>query len=611
MYILGINDTHDSSACLIKDGKIVMALAEERITRTKNIASLPTNSIKHILDTFNLNGEDLDIVAVATKEAHHLNLLNIPADFTTQDWRKFHEEYYVPIIYDKKKIKIRDVFPKYKPSVKLGYSSKKIRFISNLECTALDHKKLYELRKNSIAKLLKVNESKIKFFDHHKCHALYGYYCNPKKLRNKKVIIVTADSGGDRVYNSVSTIENGKYNLILNDRNNIIGQIYQTATILLGMNPTRHPYKVMGLAPYASEYHKKHAREVFLDSLKLKKLKFIKNKNMKDHYHYFKERLKDIRFDGIAGGVQDFVEIRLVEWFKNLSKELKSENFVFSGGVANNVKANKVLIEQKFVKSLFIPPGPGDESLSIGACYAAIMEIFGTKFASKYIAPSKTAYWGDEINKRELKKFKSNKIIKNYFKSKKDINLQHTARALANGHIVFFFYGKMEFGQRALGHRSILSDPSKIEQVQKINDSIKKRDFWMPFTPSILSEDFNKYVINKKEIFSDFMTVCFDSTPLGKKHFKAAIHPYDYTIRPQRVSKLTCAKYYQLLRQFKKLTGIGGLLNTSLNIHDKPIIHKPTDILKEILKGDLNKVKYLYVEDTLYEKKNDFKKNKN
>ena len=124
MYILGINDTHDSSACLIKDGKIVMALAEERITRTKNISSLPTNSIKHILNTFNLNGEDLDIVAVATKEAHHLNLLNIPADFTTQDWRKFHEEYYVPIIYDNKKIKIRDVFPKYKPSVKLGYSSK-------------------------------------------------------------------------------------------------------------------------------------------------------------------------------------------------------------------------------------------------------------------------------------------------------------------------------------------------------------------------------------------------------------------------------------------------------------------------------------------------------
>ena len=104
------------------------------------------------------------------------------------------------------------------------------------------------------------------------------------------------------------------------------------------------------------------------------------------------------------------------------------------------------------------------------------------------------------------------------------------------------------------------------------------------------------------------MTVCFDSTPLGKKHFKAAIHPYDYTIRPQRVSKLTCAKYYQLLRQFKKLTGIGGLLNTSLNIHDKPIIHKPTDILKEILKDDLNKVKYLYVEDTLYEKKMILKK---
>ena len=292
----------------------------------------------------------------------------------------------------------------------------------------------------------------------------------------------------------------------------------------------------------------------------------------------------------------------MVEWFKQLSSKYKANHFIFSGGVANNVKANKVLIEQKFLKSLFVAPGPGDESLSIGACYAALMEKYGEKYASKNIVSPSNAYWGDEVSEKELLKFKSNKLIKKNFKAKKDFNLKLTAKALASGHIVFFFYGRMEFGQRALGHRSILSDPSKIEQIQKINDTIKKRDFWMPFTPSILDEDYEKYVKNKKKINSNFMTVSFDTTNLGKKHFKAAIHPYDFTIRPQRVSKNTCKKYHLLLKNFKKLTGIGGLLNTSLNIHDKPIIHNPSDILNEIINNDLNKIKYLFIDDTLYEK---------
>ena len=600
MLILGINDTHDASACLVKDGKLLMALAEERLTRTKNIASLPVNAINYILEKFQIVGKDINLVAVATKEAHYLNLLNIPAEFSTEDWRRFHEEYYVPLIYKKKKIKIKNIFPNYKPKVKLGYPLTKLKFLSNLECTKSDHKKLYHLRRNTISKLLKIDKKKIEFFDHHQCHALYGYYVSPQNFRNKKIIIVTADSGGDRAYNSVSVIEKGKYKLISKDKKNKIGQIYQSATILLGMNPTRHPYKVMGLAPYASEHQKKDSRSIFLNSLRLKNTSFIQNKEMKDHFHYFKEKLKGQRFDGIAGGVQDFVEIRLVEWFKNLSKKFNSNNFVFSGGVANNVKANKTLIEQKFIKNLFVPPGPGDESLCIGACYAAIMKKLGVKKTSSYIVSPTNAYWGDKLHKSNLQKFKSHKLIKEKYSSIKDLNLKHTAKALASGNIIFFFHGRMEFGQRALGHRSILSDPSKIDQVQKINETIKMRDFWMPFTPSILSGDLKKYIINKKNISSDYMTVSYDTTPLGAKHFKAAIHPYDNTIRPQRVSKTTCRTYYKLLQEFKKITGIGGLLNTSLNIHDKPIINQPLDIINEILENNTAKVGYLFIEDTLY-----------
>ena len=600
MIILGINDTHDASACLIKDGKVIFAIQEERLTRTKNIASLPINSIKFILKKYNLSANEIDLVAVATKELHNLNLWNIPGDFRTEDWRKLQEEYYYPKIYLNKKIKIRDVFPNFKPKVKLGYPIKEIPFSGDTG-NKKDKERLQKLRLKYISKLLKIGKDKVKFFDHHKCHALYGYYTNPNK-NLKKTILVTADGGGDRCYNSISIINNGNYKLIYKGRDNLIGVIYESITLLLGMNPTRHPYKVMGLAPYTSEYNKKDVRKILLNSLKLSNYKFIKNKQMKDNFIYFKNKLRDYRFDGIAGGLQDFVEIRLVQLFKNLSKKFKIQNFIFSGGVANNVKANKVLSEKNFVKSIFIPPGPGDESISIGACYCALQDIYGPK-TIKYIKVNDTAYWGNDIEKKNHDMFKKNSFVKKNFYSKADRNMKYTAEALARGEIVFFCQGRMEFGSRALGHRSILSDPSKISQIQKINDTIKKRDFWMPFTPSIIDTDYNKYVKNHKKINSSFMTICFDSTKIARSHLAAAIHPYDNTIRPQKVTKKTCEKYYKLIKQFKKLTGIGALLNTSLNVHDKPIINQPTDILKEILDSDASKIKYIFIEDTLYIKK--------
>ena len=161
----------------------------------------------------------------------------------------------------------------------------------------------------------------------------------------------------------------------------------------------------------------------------------------------------------------------------------------------------------------------------------------------------------------------------------------------------------MEFGQRALGHRSILCDPSKIDLVNKLNKTFKKRDFWMPFTPSILDENFHTYVVNPKNIQSDYMTMSFESTKLAKHHLKAAIHPYDYSIRPQKVSKQITPDFFKLLKQFKKISGIGALLNTSLNVHDKPIVFQPTDILKELLNKKENLVTHILIQDTLYIKK--------
>ena len=603
MLILGINDTHDASACLIKDGILLAAAAEERFRRVKMIGSYPEKAIEHVLKFTGYSSSDLNQVAVATKSLPGSLLWNTVADFSIKDWLTLHENYFYDKIYKKKKVSLKSFFPKFKPSVKLGYPIDKIKFEANSDTQKNNLRTIRDVREEYISKFLKIDKKIIKFYDHHLCHGLYAYFVFAKEIKNKKVALVTLDSGGDDTYNCISTIHNGKLKLISNSTKSLIGQIYESVTLILGMNPAKHLYKVMGLAPYASDHHKSGPRNIFLKSFSVKGIKFFRNPKMKDYFTYFKKKLNHYRFDGIAGGVQDFVEIRLVEWFKNISKETNCNHFIFSGGVANNVKANKILLEQKFVKSLYIPPGPGDESLSIGAAYAAMVSKKGLSKTAKLVNKIENAYWGPDLDDKEILKFKLHPLIKKNFIQIKDKHFKRTSTILAQGEILFFCYGRMEFGQRALGHRSILCDPSKFESIKKINTTIKKRDFWMPFTPSILKKFSRKYVINPKNISSNFMTTCYDTTEIGRTHLKAAIHPYDFTVRPQIVTKKTCPVYYKLIEEFYKKTGIGGLLNTSLNIHDKPIVCQPLDIVNEILINNNKAINYIYVQDTLYKRK--------
>jgi len=605
MIILGINDTHDSSACLVKDGKLIIAIEEERFRRVKKISSFPTQAIKNIFKFTGYSSKDIDVVAVGTNLLNGALLWNTVADFKIEDWKKLQEKLLYDLIYNKKKLKFKDVFKKFKPTTKLGYPLKgkiKIEFNSTSKNQTSEDIKLF--RKRYISKFLKISENKIHFYDHHHCHALYGYFVFSKYLKNKKrVAIVTLDGGGDKRYNSINIIDNLKLKKISNKTKSLIGQIYESITLLLGMNPAKHSYKIMGLAPYASEHHKSGPREIFLDSFKVKGINFHRSKKMKDYYTYFKKKLSIYRFDGIAGGVQDFVEIRLGEYFDNISKKFNTKNFVFSGGVANNVKANKFLFEKKYINNLYVPPGPGDESLSIGAAYASLVDSIGFKNTSTIANIPNNAYWGVPIDQKNFLQFKNHVIIKNNYKALKDKNFKLTSYYLSKGEIIFFCKGRMEFGQRALGHRSILCDPSNTDSVYKINSAIKRRDFWMPFTPSVLDSFQKRYFKNPKKINCNFMTMSFDTTMLGKKHLKAAIHPYDNTVRPQIVNKNTCNDYFNLICEFKKLTGIGALLNTSLNVHDKPIICQPMDLIKELLSNKDTLANYIFIEDTLFIKK--------
>ena len=158
----------------------------------------------------------------------------------------------------------------------------------------------------------------------------------------------------------------------------------------------------------------------------------------------------------------------------------------------------------------------------------------------------------------------------------------------------------MEFGLRSLGNRSILCDPRFYSNINKINFKIKKRDFWMPFTPTILEEDFNKYVVDSKKLISKFMSMAFDTTKMGRQKLQACIHPVDFTARPQKLNQIDNPEYYKIINEFKKLSGVGALLNTSFNLHGLPIVRSIEDAFFVFEKSDID---ILIINNYLFKKK--------
>ena len=440
---------------------------------------------------------------------------------------------------------------------------------------------------NKTAKILKINRNKIKVYLHEECHKNYAYYFFPDRIDG---ISVTSESVGDYSSGSVSTIKKNNFKLKSHTKENHLGHIYMYITLLLGMRPCMHEYKVMGLAPYASEYEINKCFHIFDRILKIKKLNIIYNKKPKDLYFSFKENLKNYRFDGIAGAVQKFLEIKLEKWFLSCKKILKLKNFYFSGGVAQNIKAAMFLLENKQIGKVFVPPAAGDSTISIGACFHAAADYCDKNNINKnkYIKSIDNMYLGYQIVDDEIKNyFKKYKILKKY-RVKNKVTPKEIAKELAKGKVIARCCGKMEFGLRSLGNRSILCDPRFFRNIDLINRKIKKRDFWMPFTPTILDIDEKKFLINPKKIKSKFMSMAFKTTKFAHKNLQAAIHPADFTARPQILSKKENSEYYEIIEEFKKITGVGALLNTSLNLHGLPIVMDVKDAFHVFEKSELD-----------------------
>jgi carbamoyltransferase len=580
--ILGICDTHDASATLVKNGKIICAIAEERVQRVKSVGGYPKGAIQACLDYAGIKMQEVDYVALAGNNAVPVNMLGTLSTFSMEDFVKIQEEVRKPQFYDDRNINISDVFPDYKPKGNPYYSLNDIPLKESKDLSSAERKHIKQYRLNFISKETGVSLDKIHTFDHHSCHAYYAYYASP--FRGEKVVVITLDSGGDGIYESISIFdEKNNRKLLHASKNCIIGPIYSMVTLLLRMRPFEHEFKVMGMAPYAKEYTKRRAREIFSSLLQVKGIKFKRDFNLRDFYFHLGDLLKFERFDGIAGGLQDWVENTLKQWFKNIILETKTGKVIYSGGVALNVKANQSITEIDELESLFVPPGCGDESLSIGAVWLLMDKINTNGSHRSFIEPLKNGYLGNDFGQRELDDFDRHKVVREKYARLDGSPNELVANAIANNEIVAICRGRMEFGPRSLGHRSLIANPSSQDAVVKINEAIKGRDFWMPFAPSIIAERVEEFVNYNSKADLSYMTFTVNSKENAKKDLVATLHPYDHTLRLQSVSLDMSPDYYNLLKCIEKKTGLPGVLNTSLNIHGKPIVMKPVDIANELL----------------------------
>ncbi len=577
MIILGIHDGHNASASLIKDGKLICALGEERLSRGKHHYGYPKRAIQTVMETGGITSKDIDHIAMSTKTlppAYFYTRRN--STFSIADYWKEQREYWYPKLYEGKNPKYTEIFEDKIDLDQFPYDQ-------SLIINERDHEGMWLARIKHLSESLEINEEIIRGYDHHRCHAYYAYATCP--YRDESVLLYTMDGGGDNTNGTVSIGEYGQpLEEISRSSNCNIGRMYRYATLLLGMRPADHEYKIMGLAAYNSEKYGKKAYDIYAETLQVDGLEFNYKTEIKDHFFYFKEKLEGERFDAIAYGMQRRCEDLLIEWVSNGIKKTGIGNIVMSGGVAQNIKANKLISELDGLEQLFVPPGPGDESISIGAAY---LELINQGVSIDQVKAPSDGYFGPGYTIGDVKKAIDEHVPSGWIV--RETNDDEVAVLLAEGDVLARFgIDSMEFGARALGNRSIIADPRRPDVIHHINKLVKMRDFWMPFAPSILAEREHDYMVNPKGIDGRFMAVGFDSTDLAKEHIPAGLHPFDRTARPQIVHEKDNPAYHSLIKAFENLTGVGAVMNTSFNIHGEPIVGNPEQAIDTFVRCGLH-----------------------
>ena len=594
MKILAVTLEKCSGCAIFIDDKIVFSASEERYTNIKSDSAFPQNCILDGLKFCGINAKDLDQVLICGNKISLIpSLTNEYSNVSVNEQLKIMREYWYPNLVEKKNKAFLEVI---KDRINLEQFPFNTELGKDFDYTKLenpytdeDGKNVSEFFKNILADFLKIDIEKISHIEHDDCHASYGFYGSP--LRDDNTLILTADGWGDDLSGTISFYSESEKRIKrvveYDPKQFQLARMYRYTTLVLRMLANEHEYKVMGLAPYYNGPNIEKVEKVFDEMLQYKNLEFSFNPEIPDIYDHVEKKLESFRFDHIAAGLQSFTEKILVNWFSDAVEKYDSTSVVFSGGVSMNVKANMKISEIPKIKKFFVCGAGTDETLPIGACYhyAEINGIDPKKLENLYLGPN------PEYAETDVTGLSQYSVTK--FTSEEEV-----LEKILENKIVAVCRERMEMGQRALGNRSIIADPRKLSNVEKINNSIKKRDFWMPFAPIILSEYQDILIENPKKIESPFMTIGFP-TKEGKTIFPAGVHQSDGTARAQLLKKEENPTMWNLIFKFYEKTGVPALLNTSFNLHGEPIVRTVKDALRVFEKSELE---VLWLENHIIEK---------
>lgn len=547
---------HEPSACIVQDGKILAAIEEDRITRIKHDGRIPPwNSIKEVMRLSNVMPDEIDAVA-------------IPWESPSQKWLK-------GIMSNPLKVNRYFSYPYYKVLSK--------KFMDDVMC-------YFGIK------------APINYINHHESHAANAFLTSGLK----DATVITMDGAGDRLESlSVWDVKDGNMKRLSVTNAGTFGTFYAVATKMLGFNISDGEGKTMGLASYSKP------NEHFDDWLNVDGLKVrsrmkddsimmridVNDRKVFASYRYLIDKYNKqlnvsdyISVSDIASSAQKELEDKCVRLVRNAIINTYHSDLCLSGGVVLNMKLNKKIREMSMVNDVYIFPNPGDSGVCVGAALQVCQRL-SDNFKSKRM---RHTYYGTEYTDEEILK-----AIEEYrFEYQRLRNPEKTAAKLVSeGKVVGWFQDRLEFGPRALGNRSVIADPRDAKIKDKINNHLKKRDWFMPFAPSILDEAKDEYMVDAVE--APFMIMGFDTVEDKIREIPAVVH-VDGTIRPQTVIKDVNPKYWKVINEFKKITGVPVVLNTSFNRHGQPMVRSPEDAMLHVVWGC---VEYLVIGDYLIDAK--------
>lgn len=560
-YFLGVYCIHNSTAAIFKNGHLIAAVSEERFTGLKNQEGIPLQAVAYCLEQAGITSNNLTKIGISHK-VHPM--------ISSKDLKPVDGSFILHIF--KMILKLRSLWNYLIFYFPLFYGVTDFFYSCMIHISILMRDSSFRAL---VSRSIDVPPHKIISLDHHLTHAA-AYHVSP--FTDREAIVLTLDGQGDDYSGAIYRFSpNGHTVIARMPRSSSLGWFYGLVTQYLGMKMHEHEYKLMGLAPYSKFSSIKPVFETIRSRFYLggpTGLEIRSKFRTPDTLLFIEKVLGVVRFDVLAGAAQMTLEDVVIDWVKAICSNINCGNIILTGGVFMNIKLNSLIAELPQVSQVWAMPSASDESTAIGAA-AYLASCHGhhvAQFDSPYLGPEYS-----DLNILDVLKLADTKTIKftQLVNIEKDV-----ATKLSQGHVVARFKGRMEFGARALGNRSIIAPPDNPDIIKEINEQVKNRDFWMPFAPSILAERVADYMVGASSDSYKYMMMGCDSTDTARRDLRAALHPYDMTMRPQIVTQEINPDYHKLIKYYQEITGIGGLLNTSFNLHGFPIVMSPDDAMR-------------------------------